>query len=289
MSQVTRIAMTAIALSFVGLAPTIAGEYSDQVDRIPFRDRYTLVYELKCPSVIAALAIEPEQSARIAGTIDEILSANQEVARRRKSQTPEEEKAELAALVAELKVVAAKDDIRFEDLSDEERAFYWLDNSERKGAQDFERRAEKILRPEQMRRLREIVHRMNGPEVFAKSDRARFELTLEQKLKFDALLEPYRAGCRKLRDEYGDRINDFIDRDEQNAYTREHHRKLRAEARRVLQSMVALLTPRQIEIFDRLRGEDFDLDRFDDEKETEFRDRAKAEAEAKFRERAGAK
>lgn len=267
-----RIAIVATALSQLSLIQAEAAEYSDQVDRIPFRHCYSLVYELRCPMVIAALAIEPDQSERIEKTIREIENAGKESARLRKAQTPEQEKAELAALIAELKIVAVKDDIHFDKLSDEERAFYWLDNSMRKASQDFERQLEKVLRPDQMSRLQEIVRRANGPEIFAKSDRAPFELTVEQKLKIDILLERYRAASRKLREVYGDHVNDFVE-DERTTYTREHHRKLRAEERRTLRDILELLTPRQKEVFDQLRGEDFDLDRFDEEDEAEFRNR----------------
>lgn len=289
MSRISRFALAASVLSFVGLASAIAGEYSNQVDRLPFRDSYTLVYELKCPLVIAALEITPDQSARIAAATAALMSEGAAEVRKRKALTPEQDQERIRVGLAELKALAAKDDVRFEALTDEEKFFYDLDLSMSQASRDFERRAEKILRPEQMRRLKEIVVRMNGPEIFSKRDRAPFELTIEQKLKFDVLLEKYRAACRKLREEYADHVNDFIPGEERGAYTREHHRKLRAEGRKAVQSLVAELTPRQKEIFDRLRGEDFDLDRLDEEKDQEFHDRAAAEAEAKFRERAGTK
>ena len=271
MRHIVPVTVLAAALSFVGLGRADAAEASSEVDRIPFYERYTLSHELKYPIVVADLAIKPEQSARIDALLEKTRAESKEEASRWEAGTPEEKKAQVATLSAEMKAAAAKDDIRFDKLSESEQQNYSFAQHIRERSQVFERRLEKILRPEQMRRLTEIVRRSFGPEIFAKDHRSTLELTVEQKLKFDVILERYRSESRKSREEYAEHVNDFNDQNEKIAFVLAFHRKSRAEERRVLQSMVELLTPRQKEVLDKLRGEEFDLDRFDEEADAAFR------------------
>jgi hypothetical protein len=268
-----RFTMFAATLAYIAFAPggMLAGdkvtEKPGEFARNPLSDLGTWRYQIRYRSIVEALALTPDQLERLELLDAEMTAADDEEARRQESMSETERAASNAKLTAETRAFAVARGIRFDELSDAEKEFTVIEYLLCLDGRDFDRRSSTILRPEQRRRAAEIACRLAGPEIFHREYRSPFELSIEQKLKFDELLERHRAELEKVGNEMED-VAKIFNQDGVEAAIAAYcdvYRKLRIRQRVDLEKLVGMLNQRQKQTFDRLRGKEFDVARFDEE------------------------
>lgn len=269
-----RLTMFAATVAFLGLAPgrVIAAENfaeKPQEDKCnPLCDQGMWRYQVRYRAVVEDLALTPEQLQRLDDLEAEMTAADEAEVRRKEAMSEAERAAAIAALKIATRAFAAARGIRFDELSETQQRSTVGEYSLYLGGREFDRRSATILRPEQRRRGAEIAYRIIGPEIFHREYRSPFELSIEQKLNFDDLLEQHRKEVEKWSEAEENAVVDVLNRDGVEAAVAAYSavlQKLRARQRVVLEKLVEMLTERQKQTFERLRGKEFDVVRFDEE------------------------
>jgi len=173
----------------------------------------------------------------------------------------DEQKAKLNELGQEMMSEMREQFSGMRDLDAEQRRAKWAELREKmaKRAEAFRKKTEAVLLPEQRARMKQIRVRMLGSRAF--SDKEVIEtlgITEEQTATFEAIREAVRGKMRKLFEGMDWRAMDQEQRRQKGQEIGEKARQLQQEA---VKEALGVLTEEQIETLNKMKGEEFELDR----------------------------